>query len=75
MDSKKLFLTLDKEKPVTSMPIANVFSYDVEIHRPILNIGSILSIEAASSHILLILERVLIFFNQRHNLHQQLVDG
>ena len=51
MDSKKLFLTLDKEKPVTSMPIANVFSYDVEIHRPILNIGSILSIEAASSHI------------------------
>ena len=50
MDSKKLFLTLDKEKPVTSMPIANVFSYDVEIHRPILNIGFILSIEAASSH-------------------------
>ena len=47
MDSKRLFLTLDKEKPVTSMPIAHVFSYDVEIHRQILNKGSILSIEAA----------------------------
>ena len=32
------------------MPIANVFSYDDEIHRQIVNIGSILSIEAASSH-------------------------
>ena len=51
MDSKQLFLTLDKEKTVTSMPFANVFSYYVEIHRSILNIGSTLSIEAASSHI------------------------